>query len=190
MALLVKGNKKLDKSILCWSISPIKSCPNCQDCKKSCYANKSYRMWPNVKKCWDSNLEMAHDGSFKGKIIKELATAKNVTAVRIHVAGDFFSQMYLNDWKEIASLFPDINFYSYSKTFHLFDFSELIALENVNVINSITDDNGINFGDEKRVTELLEQGYTICPTAYWKTVICGLDCKICHKESKVAFLVH
>jgi len=45
-----------------------------------------------------------------------------VDTVRIHEAGDFYAQIYLDRWFLIASRFPKLKFYAYTKSFHL-DFS-------------------------------------------------------------------
>ena len=45
---------------------------------------------------------------------------KNTTKVRIHESGDFFCKEYLQGWIECAKLLPDLKFYCYSKSLHLF----------------------------------------------------------------------
>jgi len=47
---------------------------------------------------------------------------KKIKQVRIHEAGDFYSQAYLDNWFLIAKEFPGLTFYAYTKSFHL-DFS-------------------------------------------------------------------
>lgn len=37
-------------------------------------------------------------------------------AVRIHASGDFFSQRYFDDWLDICSLRPDVEFWAYTKS--------------------------------------------------------------------------
>jgi len=189
---LTTGNKKLDKSILGWSIPPIKTCLNCNDCKKSCYAMKSYRLYPIVKKAWDRNYFLAASGNFVDPIIDQINRTKNVSAVRIHVSGDFFNQTYINGWVYIAKRLPNLQFYGYTKVMHLFDFSELLKLHNVNIINSIASDGGINFGDENRVKELGKLGYKVCPaTIKGNDIKCGGDgCTLCQTNDKVCFYVH
>jgi hypothetical protein len=41
-------------------------------------------------------------------------------AVRIHDAGDFFSEQYVRDWLEIAERSPDVLFYAYTKEVTMF----------------------------------------------------------------------
>lgn len=39
----------------------------------------------------------------------------DVKAIRIHVAGDFFSQAYFDAWLKVARAFPNLKFYAYTK---------------------------------------------------------------------------
>ena len=45
---------------------------------------------------------------------------KNIKKVRIHSSGDFFSGEYLRVWVAVARLNPQLKFYCYSKSLHLF----------------------------------------------------------------------
>ena len=36
--------------------------------------------------------------------------------VRIHDSGDYYSKVYLQKWIDIANLFPEIKFYSYTNS--------------------------------------------------------------------------
>lgn len=190
--LLVKGNSKLDKTIFCFAITPVASCKNCSQCKKDCYALSPYRRWTNVRNAWDRNFEAAKDGSFVDLINGQLKRSHKCQAVRIHVAGDFFSNDYIKNWNEIVTSNPTIQFYSYSKVFKIFN-QELVALgnqPNCNIINSITADGGVNFGNYTRVSELKKQGYSVCPVSKNNNLICGKHCKICLTENKVCFNIH
>lgn len=187
--LLSKGNAKLDKSIFCWSITPVVSCLNCSQCAKHCYARFPYNFYPNTKKAWDRNYALAKSGEFALYITTQLSRARKCKTVRIHVSGDFFSQEYINQWAEIAKQFPNLKFYSYSKVFGILDFSPLTSLNNVNIINSITFDQGINFGNRERVDFLTKNGYKECP-AIENDIICGKDCSLCINTEKVCFLQH
>ena len=134
--MLVSGNKKLDKSILIFNLPPGKSCKNCKSCYDTCYARKAYRQYPNVRKAWDYNLSQAKNGNFVRSIISELnGTTKN--SIRIHSAGDFFSQEYINAWHRIIKQFPNKQFYAYTKVKAMFDFSRIEQLINFNLINSL-----------------------------------------------------
>jgi hypothetical protein len=194
LKLLSKGNAKLDKSVLGWSITPVKSCLNCSECKKDCYALGPYRRYPNVKTAWDRNFDLAKSGEFLNHIVDQLSKVKKPVVVRIHVAGDFFSQRYINAWSAIANQFSHIKFYTYTKVSDKFDFTPFTSLDNTNLIDSIAFDGGINFGDQERVDFLVENGYTVCPATQGKDVICGGNkensCTICHTNDKVCFIKH
>jgi len=190
LKLLSNGNNKLVKDILCWSITPVKSCPNCRLCKDTCYAVRPYERWPNVRKAWDRNFSLAKQGRHVNPIVNQLMNTR-AEVVRIHVSGDFFSQKYIDSWVNISRLFPQIKFYSYSKTMDKFNFSELATLPNVNIINSICPDGKNNYGDEKRINMLHKKwGYFVCPAVTDRSVKCGLHCKMCQLTDKVCFLEH
>lgn len=189
--VLSRGNNKLHNSIFCWAITPVESCLNCSQCAKRCYARFPYRMRPNVRKAWDFNFSIAKTGAFVDHIIEQLSNARTCKSVRIHVAGDFFSPEYIEGWKKIVDFFPAIRFYSYSKVFDILPgVAELASRNNCNIINSITPDGGVNFGDNDRIAGLVELGYKVCPAARSNDITCGLDCTLCLTESKVCFNVH
>jgi len=192
MKLLKKGNQKLDKSILCWSITPVASCLNCAQCMKRCYALFPYRMYPKTKLSWDNNFTLAKTGEFKQHIIDQLSSAKKCKAVRIHVAGDFFTAEYILQWCDIVQQFPALHFYGYSKHFKIFpdELAKINNFPNCNIINSITEDDDINFGDADRVAKLVSLGYPVCPATAGEDVSCGKDCFICLTSDKVCFHVH
>ena len=192
--VLSKGNKKLDKGILGWSITPVESCLNCGQCAKNCYARFPYRMYPKTKIAWDRNFELAKTGAFSTLVIDQLNRTKKCTAVRIHVAGDFFSREYILNWVEIVKTFPDLKFYGYSKVFEIFpdELFTLTSFQNCNIINSIAPDGGVNFGDEKRIVELQKMGYRVCPATKKDggKITCGKDCTLCITTNKVCFHLH
>lgn len=47
--------------------------------------------------------------------------------IRIHDGGDFLSQVYAESWLAIARLFPNINFYAYTKEVQLFKETLLVV---------------------------------------------------------------
>lgn len=191
MDLLTKSTKKLARNILCWSIPPVKSCLNCAQCKKDCYAMYPYRARPNVTKAWDRNFILAQSGEFKEHVIQQIKKSKTCRFVRIHVAGDFFNEAYVNAWISIARTFPNIKFYSYTKVMSYgLGLHILKSLPNVNIINSIASDGGVNFGKADRISFLKENGYRVCPGVKNKEIKCGKNCFICMKIKKVCFPWH
>ncbi len=132
-------NSKIGK-IPNFSLTPIKSCPNCKYCfqteyKLQCYAVKAYKQYTNVKTAWDENLYLAEN--FPGvqcmDIVKYLDKTKKVF-FRIHVSGDFFDQRYLNMWIWITKQFKHIKFLAFTKAFKL-DYSNIP--KNMKIIYSI-----------------------------------------------------
>ena len=87
-----------------------------------CYAAMDEARRPNVRKVrWD-NFDL----------LKACKTAKDMAALivrsikasglrrggtlRVHIGGDYFSQAYFNAWMMAAAMFPQITFYSYTKS--------------------------------------------------------------------------
>jgi len=100
------------------------SCPGAKDCKISvdrhtgkftttgkvfrCYAASAER-FPAVRKYrWDN-----FDAVKRGEPIRVPAKA---THVRIHSSGDFFSQVYFDQWLQVCKENPTVQFWAFTKS--------------------------------------------------------------------------
>lgn len=183
------GNTKLHQ-VLIFDLPAIKSCLNSSLCGKSCYALKAQRMYPNVSKWRDDNLQLAknHPRALLAMIHIQLTKTK-YKVCRIHSSGDFFNQDYVDMWYEIVKRFPKINFYAYTKVDKILDFSKLKSLKNFNLIPSLI--NGkLNFGPKAYVDQLvIDEGAFLCP-AHDKKIKCNLHCNYCVSNNKPVFVQH
>lgn len=117
MAKISDKNSKLGK-IPNISLIPVKDCPNSERCKKDCYAKKAWKQYPNVRKAWKHNSQESRknpDQFFAD--IRAFLTKKNPEFFRIHVAGDFYSLEYFNQWIELIKEFPGVKFLAFTKAF-------------------------------------------------------------------------
>jgi hypothetical protein len=132
------------KDVLIWSLPSRVTCIGGTPlCEKNCYAKKAERLYPNVLMSRYENLEDTHNPKFvenmiaviRGEVIKN---KKFNSHFRIHEAGDFYSQKYLDDWMEIVFAFPKIKFLAYTKSFQL-DFSHLnyFTVPNLEIVMSV-----------------------------------------------------
>ena len=144
-----KQNKKLKKTLI-FDLPSGKTCPKANEClafvvmnakgktelkegKNSifrCFAASQENQYPNVYKARKYNLDLIKktlndkNGFYKtyelinASIQKHIT--KNIDKVRIHSSGDFFSGEYLRSWFAVARLNPQLRFYCYSKSLHLF----------------------------------------------------------------------
>lgn len=112
-----KGNKKLG-NIPNISLPPIWSCVKNVPCAKSCYAMKSYRMYPNVKTAWNNNLAVAKTNreSYFSQI-KDYLTKHNPHFFRFHTSGDILDYNYFAHMLRIAYVFPDTQFLVFTKNY-------------------------------------------------------------------------
>lgn len=211
MITLSKGNKKLGK-LLNWSITPITTCPNKTDlCTKFCYALKSYKQYPNVRKAWWSNLAATRNNpDFVANFNTELAkwVKRGYAVVRLHVSGDFYSLEYLQAIGHIIIQNPEVTFYAYTKQWRDPDFIAplefLNALPNCTIFAS-TDQETIDAGEVppdtlREAVVVARKGSTTtnaihCPQQTGKIASCE-KCKFCfapyHKKHNrgVAFIEH
>lgn len=137
-----KGNAKLGKDVLIFSLSAGHSCPGAKDCKSSvflnpdgsrriedgpdnefrCYAASAEIRLPDVfnlrKHNYDTLLALRETPKMVEMILASMHKAgmKKITKVRVHESGDYFSFSYFAAWMEVASIFPNITFYSYTKS--------------------------------------------------------------------------
>lgn len=196
MNRLVNGNSKLDKSILIFDLlSGVQFGGVCKQNCFRCYAIQAQKQYINTVLFRAINTHLAKNNIplLSNLIIAQLNKSKN-TVVRIHSSGDFFSQDYINMWNFIISAYPTIKFYAYTKRMSDFDFSNITAKENFNLINSLVslDDKTVfNYGDSIHIKTLSENGYFVCPATKenWSGK-CGSECKYCITGKTVCFHIH
>jgi len=138
------GNAKLEKGIAIFSLPAGHSCPCASlcksklvkksgnaggygvqdgpDCKFRCFAATDEAMYPSVRKQRWHNFNLLKSCKSKGEMVEMIKTSLPQSTfnlpVRIHSSGDFFSQMYLDAWIEVAKSFPERVFYGYTKSLH------------------------------------------------------------------------
>lgn len=118
-----RGNVKVG-AIPNMSLTPRRSCSveACATCYlDGCYANKSYRQYPNVRKAWDENTELAlSDIPTMETDLRSYFAKKNAPRFfRVHVAGDFITREYAEMWIRVSAASPDTNFVAFTKQFDI-----------------------------------------------------------------------
>jgi len=188
---LVNGNSKLH-NILIFDLPAVKSCLNCKDCAKNCYAMKAQRQYTDTRIFRDTNFALVNNDSdmLTELIVNQLSKTK-VTTLRIHSSGDFHTQEYIEFWNNIIKQFPKIKFYAYTKVDSILDFTEINKNANFNLISSFIEGK-INFGSVEYCNELSEKHNTfICPvTSHKSDIRCGKECTYCVTQNNVCFVQH
>lgn len=220
--LLVNGNKKIGKGVYHFSITagnaPVSAevvrkaigavmdswndpselrfmCGGTCSCNcPGCYAQAGHYVKSNVRAslAWRTFLVRAFLDWSERAIDAQIA-ALNIKMVRIHAAGDFFSNEYVMMWARIAERHPDTIFWTYTKTAFLavkyFD-----SLPNCNVVKSLVN-GGFNFGKAGYLVrlyhELVKAGKSvwICRCGIDKNQHCN-TCHHCFSSEYVLFLEH
>lgn len=176
LELLQKGNSKLGKDMLMFNIPASKQI--CGRLCPGCYAYREQQRYPRALSARQSRYEASLQLDFVSRIRKEINSLKTKPKyVRIHASGEFYSQVYLDNWTWIVKSFPEITFYLYTKRKKDFDFSRLEKLSNAIVINSFHF-GGLNYGSIENAPE----GAFICPHQKRTSVQCGKDCTYCMKK--------
>lgn len=117
-------NTKLGKTPS-FSTSPIAGCSrNCRVCKGTCYALKSYRLYPPVKAAWDENLQLSKTNGGRAEIERAIIAFCNgkrrtVPYFRWFVSGDITSAAFIITMCRIAKSCPDTTFLAYTKSYHI-----------------------------------------------------------------------
>ncbi|QGK70313.1 hypothetical protein GIY23_12970 [Allosaccharopolyspora coralli] len=94
------------------------TCPSAGVCRQVCYALHGTYTWPAVRGKHHANLAFVLDDlpGWEHAMLAELAATKfHGGWIRIHDAGDFFSDAYTHAWLRIIRARPDVNFYCYTK---------------------------------------------------------------------------
>ena len=164
----------------------------CSRVCKSCYAAKFQRIYPNVLPYRERRLAASQQSDFVQRIVFEIKSHKKpLTAVRLHESGEFYSQSYIDSWTSIAKQLPDVKFYTFTKRLTDFDFSRIMQLPNVIIIDSLKHGK-INYGKQSYIDS--HPVAKLCPATINKSAKCEIDCSYCwSKEAQthgVKFLQH
>ena len=118
---LKKTSKELGVRVFNFGIPAYKSasgkltCPFADQCVKFCYARKGAYIWGNVKPAFEKRYELSKTDRFVSEMYNEIVK-KRPDYVRVHDSGDYYSKAYLKKWIDIALLFPEVKFYSYTNS--------------------------------------------------------------------------
>ncbi len=143
-----KGNAKLGTHTLIFNLPAGKTCPGALFCKSFAVVDnngkRSIRDGEHTQfRCFAASSEVQYDGAFYNRknnletVVNYLQTGidhaaeqinvalqhfktRKTELVRIHESGDFFSLAYLQAWVKVAQMNPNLKFYCYSKSLHIF----------------------------------------------------------------------
>jgi hypothetical protein len=113
-------------------------CPNSGVCGAFCYAKNGTYLFKNVRKAHLDKLDLVlnHSERWINMMNVELSKKKYFNKnIRVHDAGDFFSEKYAREWFSIMDSNKDVNFYAYTKEVLLF--KEVLKNEIPNNFNII-----------------------------------------------------
>ncbi len=150
-----RGNAKLSKDIYTFSLPAGHSCPFAKECEAKadrktgkikdgqyqvfrCFASSQEALYPTVRNSRWHNFDMLKKIRSKKEMINliEASLPKKATMVRVHVSGDFFSQMYFDAWMDVAANHPDKKFYAYTKSLPYWLERKNIIPKNFNLTSS------------------------------------------------------
>ncbi len=106
------------------SSTGLKTCPNAGSCAAFCYARQGTYNFRGTKAALETRLKVTQTNQFIGLMQVELEAIKiknegKKILIRIHSAGDFYSEEYLAKWNTIINANPDLKFYAYTKMIKL-----------------------------------------------------------------------
>ncbi|MFE3105390.1 GP88 family protein [Nocardia tengchongensis] len=96
----------------------VNTCPSAGVCAQVCYARHGTYRFPIVRAKHEANLAFLLDDlpGWQAAMTTELSAPRFRNAwIRIHDAGDYFSDSYLTAWLAVAAAHPAVEFYSYTK---------------------------------------------------------------------------
>ena len=113
--LLQRGNQKLGPLIYNFSLPAFETCPGCTAaCAAVCYARDGFYTIPSTKTSLWKNYEASMKRTFAHEVIAQIRKQK-ARLVRIHPAGDFYSNDYIKKWQYIAKRCGGTTFYVYTR---------------------------------------------------------------------------
>ena len=127
------GNAKLPSWVWHFSLLSGWTCPGAKEClakvdkitgklidglqqKVRCFSATAEAAFPTVFLSRKRNTDLL-TGKSKLEMVELICASlpKKARVIRVHVAGDFFNQVYFDAWMEVADRYPHIVFYAYTK---------------------------------------------------------------------------
>lgn len=114
------GNRKIGNTLNV-SIPPVITCGNCSGCMRYCYDIKAVLQYANVRSARANNYSILTRSREKyfDDIVKALARRRKNKFFRWHVSGDIPDGGYLIYMVEIARMFPEFRFWTYTKRYDI-----------------------------------------------------------------------
>lgn len=154
------GNKKLaadDKiAFVVFSLPAVRTCPGATvECMKNCYARRDERFIGtragriiNEILSRRDDFEMVLEDAIRRAVYTKKGDRRKKFAgkeivFRIHESGDFYSDRYMKAWFHIAAKFPEITFFTYTKSFKIYERCMNEKPDNFTVRASIWSDTSI-----------------------------------------------
>lgn len=207
--LLVNGNDKIGRGVWQYSSLPTNetfrldvngemveckgTCVcHCEDCYATCGCYNFHSVKLSLMR--KTFLQRLFPDFVKRAIMAQMEADK-IKLCRIHVAGDFDIEnpAYIPMWHDIVEAFPKVLFWTYTKIAeaeHAFD-----DLPNINVVHSIIEGYGFNFGTCGYIINLyhtliaMGKKVHICRCGIDKNQHC-VNCKGCTTNDYVLFIKH
>lgn len=113
------GNRKIGH-VLNVSLMPVMTCPNCTECKFLCYDLKACLQYADTvidARMRNTVLLKKDRERFFRLIIEKCARRRKNKFFRWHVAGDIIDIDYFSRMVQIAKMFPDFIFWTYTKNY-------------------------------------------------------------------------
>jgi len=113
-----EGNVKIG-NVVSVSLPPVLSCVPGIPCRKKCYALRAWRLYPNTRKAWKENLEIAQQdlAYFERELIANLQKRRSKRYFRWHVSGDIPFPSYVSMMIRVALALPDWHFVCMTKRY-------------------------------------------------------------------------
>lgn len=205
-----RWNKKLGAGVIAFSTLPGLpaeggTCPGATSwCQDNCYAvgMDSNGSRPAIHARWSKNTDAVRAGGMP-------EIPRQAKYFRIHVSGDFYSPVYIEQWIELCQSRPDVKFWAYTRSWRsprlLPSLARLRALPNVQLFASTDPSVRAAPPEGWRVASVTDVQLGLrddrqyptqatglqCPEQVGKAASCA-DCGYCFKGKKgnVLFLVH
>jgi hypothetical protein len=131
------GNAKLIETIATFSLPSGFTCPCANEClskanretgkitdgpenKFRCFSASQEAVFPSLRASRWTNFDLLKECKTLTGMVDLISDslepiAHKIAKVRVHVAGDFFSDTYFQAWMNIAKMYPHLIFYGYTK---------------------------------------------------------------------------